>query len=71
MLDEWGWKYVNQQIFPACRTMFFTQLLTATLLSETIVVHAQLAFICLNSAIITVKQSAKCLKLKIEISEQC
>ena len=48
---------LTQQIVPANRTMYFSQLLKANLLSEAIVSQVQLAFISLNATIITVEHS--------------
>ena len=48
--------HVAQQIFPDHRTIqYIFQLLKTNLLSETIYCQTQSAFICLNSAIITVE----------------
>ena len=46
-------EHVAQQIFPAHKTIYSSQLLKTNLLSETRVSQAQAAFICSNSAIIT------------------
>ena len=45
----------SQQFFPGHRTTYMSQLLKTNLLSETTVSQAQLAFICSNSAILTVE----------------
>ena len=55
-------KYVAQQISPVYRTIYFSQLLKTNLLSETIISHAQPAFIWLNSAIL--------IKCKIEVNNK-
>ena len=44
-----------QQILPAHKTIYFQWLLKTNLLPEIIVSQAQLAFICSNSATITVE----------------
>ena len=55
MLSKWGWKHEAQQLnFPAYRTLYIPQLLETNLLSETTVSQVQLAFICLNAAIMTI-----------------
>ena len=54
MLSEKEWKYVAQQISPAHRSIYFSQLLKRILLSETIVFEAQPIFIWLNSRIIII-----------------
>ena len=46
---------ISQQFFPGHRTTYMSQLLKTNLLSETTVSQAQLAFICSNSAILTVE----------------
>ena len=44
-----------QQILPAHRTIYFSQLLEANLLPETTVSQTQPTFICSNSTILTVE----------------
>ena len=46
---------VAQQIFQTHRTIYFSKLLKADLFSETIVSQTQPAFVCSDSAIITVE----------------
>ena len=69
MLGQWRWNLIAQQISPAHRTMYFLKLLNTNLFSQTTIPQIQSAFICLNSAILIVEQSAnyvQCLKLTIE-----
>ena len=44
-----------QQIFPADRTIYFSQLLETNLLPKTTISKTQLTFICSNSTILTVQ----------------
>ena len=65
MLAKQEWKLVAWQISPAHKTIYFSQLLKANLMYETIVSQAQTAFICANSAIIIIKWEI-CPKLTIK-----
>ena len=61
---------IAQNIFPVHRPIYFSKLLKEKLLSDTTIPQAQPAFICLNSAILTVEKKCEiCSKLTKETTD--